>query len=135
MSVSRSTVGMWETERCEPRGKNRAKLIKLYLRHFFPKEKTNVKASNGKASNGKASNGDAHNSKGGRHKVSVGRVQERLSEVDEFLLSMRVDAAARKVAEQSGFEFTSFREALVVFLYGMDNVPAKTIAQVLSGHE
>jgi transcriptional regulator with XRE-family HTH domain len=121
MSVSRASVGTWELGKSKPRGENRENLIEAY-QSAFPK------------TNGKAKTNGAH-SKGGRHKVSVARVQECLSDLDMHLLGTKSENAARFVAQKYELDFATFREALVVFCYGMDNMAAKTIAQALSGHE
>lgn len=129
IGVSGSTIGAWENENSTPRKANMEAMVKLYKKH--------LPASNGK-SNGSASSGyevKQHASKGGKHKVSVARTQSVLSKLDEHLLEQQTEMAAKFVASEYELEFTTFREAVVVFLYGMEDMPAKKIAQVLSGHE
>ena len=131
LSVSRASVGTWELGKSKPRGENRDNLIDLYEHTVGKPPTAKAKKTNGGGSHG---NGE-HTSKGGRHKVSMTRVTETALEIEDYILGMTTEARVRKIAEKYELDFSTLREAIVVFCYGMDEMPAKNIAQHLSGHE
>lgn len=118
IGVSSAAVGPWEMGKTNPRGTNRESLMALYVEHFPPREE------------------DAGGSqRGGRHLVSVSRTQEALAELDEIRLASAAATTAKFVAEKYELDYTTFREALVVFLYGVDAKSTVDVAQALSGHK
>jgi transcriptional regulator with XRE-family HTH domain len=121
MGVTRSCVGLWEQGRSNPRGKNLEALIALYLEHVNKGNDASKKEGKAKSGNGGV--------------ISTSLVQDRLSVLDMYLLKARATAAAQFVADQYNMDYPSLKEALIIFLYGMEEVPARVVAQVLAGHE
>ena len=67
--------------------------------------------------------------------TSLTTINLRVDEIEDYILGMTTEARVRKIAEKYELDFSTLREAIVVFCYGMDEMPAKNIAQHLSGHE